>query len=87
MSQDAEQVDDRFRPLRMASGLRLIAAIVLGSCLWMLGLAVVAVLAHRTQAIEFGMLIAVASVLVAVPILILFRVGRRREEHRYAARG
>lgn len=87
MSQDAIQVDDRFRPLRTASGLRLIAAIVLGSFLWMLGLVVVAVLAHRTQAIEFGALVTLASVLVAVPILILFRVGRRREERRYAARG
>jgi membrane protein DedA with SNARE-associated domain len=87
MDQDDTQVDDRFRPLRTASGPRLIAASVLGSSLWMLGLVVVAVLVHRTQAVELGLLIAVATVLVAVPILILFRLDRRREERRYAARG
>ena len=33
------------------------------------------------------MVIAVGSILVAVPILIVARLGRRREERRYAARG
>jgi uncharacterized membrane protein len=87
MGQNAAQVDDRFRPMRAASGLRLIAAIVLGPFLWVVGLVIVAVLVHRSNAIELGVLIAVGSILVAVPILIVVRLGRRREERRYAARG
>jgi uncharacterized membrane protein YoaK (UPF0700 family) len=87
MGQDDIQVDDRFRPMRTASGQRLMAAIVLGPFLWVVGLVIVAVLVHRTDAVEFGVLIAVASILVAVPILIALRLGRQREERRYAARG
>ena len=48
---------------------------------------IVAVLVHKSDAIELGVLIAVGSILVAVPILIVVRLGRRREERRYAARG
>jgi hypothetical protein len=87
MGEDATQVDDRFRPMRTASGARLIAAVVLGPFLWVVALVIVAVLVHKTNAIELGVLIAVGSILVAVPFLILFRLDRRREERRYAARG
>ncbi len=87
MGQNAAQVDDRFRPMRTASGLRLVAAIVLGPLLWVVGLVIVAVLVHKSDAIELGVLIAVGSILVAVPVLIVLRLGRRREERRYAARG
>ncbi len=87
MGENSTQVDDRFRPMRTASGLRLIAAIVLGPLLWVVGLVIVAVLVHKTDAIELGVLIAVGSILVAVPILIVVRLGRRREERRYAASG
>ena len=86
MGKDALQIDDRFRPMRTASGLRLIATIVVGPFLWVVGLVIVAVLVQRTDAIELGALIAVISILVAVPILIVLRLGRRREERRYAAR-
>lgn len=86
MGQDAVRVDDRFRPMRTASGPRLVAAIVLGPFLWVVGLVIVAVLVYRTAAIEFGVLIAVASILASVPILLLLRLGRRREERRYAPR-
>jgi hypothetical protein len=55
---------------------------VLGPSLWVVGLVMIAVLVHRLDAIEFGVLIAVGSIMVAVPILILVRLGRR-----YAARG
>ena len=87
MGQDATQVDDRFRPMRTASGLRLIAAIVLGPFLWLVGLVTVAVVVQKLDAVELGMLIALGSVLVALPILIVVRLARRREERRYAARG
>ena len=87
MGKDALQIDDHFRPMRTASGPRLIAAVVLGPFLWVAALVVTAVMLHRTDAIELGVLIAVASILVAVPILIALRLGRRREERRHAARG
>jgi hypothetical protein len=84
---NATQVDDRFRPMRTASGRRLIAAIVLCAFLWVVGLVIVAMLVHKLNAIELGVLIAVGSILVAVPILIVGRLDRGREERRYAARG
>jgi membrane protein DedA with SNARE-associated domain len=87
MEERATNVDDRFRPTRTASGPSLIAAIVIGPFLWVAGLVIVAVLVHKSDAIELGVLIAVGSILVAVPILIVVRLGRRREERRYAARG
>ena len=87
MGQNATQVDDRFRPMRTASGLRLIAAIVFGPLLWVVGLVIVAVVVHKFDAVELGLLIALGSILVAVPILIVVRLARRREERRYAARG
>ena len=87
MGHDATYVDDRFRPMRTASGLTLIAAIAFGPFLWVVGLVIVAVLVHKSNAIELGVLIALGSILVAVPILIVVRLGRRREERRYAARG
>ena len=87
MGKDAQEIDDRFRPMHTASGPRLIAAMVVGPFLWVVGLVIVAVLVYRTDAIELGLLIAVVSILAAVPILIVLRLGRRREERRYAARG
>ena len=87
MGQNATQVDDRFRPMRAASGLRLIAAIVLGPFLWVVGLVIVGVVVQKLDAVELGVLIALGSILVAVPILIVVRLGRRREERRYATRG
>jgi hypothetical protein len=87
MGQNAPQADDRFRPMQTASGPRLIAAIVFGPLLLVAGLVIVAVVVHKFDAVEFGLLIAFGSILLAVPVLILGRVARRREERRYAARG
>jgi hypothetical protein len=72
--------------MRAAYGLRLAVAIVLGPLMWVVGLAIVAALVHRSDAIELGMLIALAAILVAMPILIVLRLGRRREERAQAAR-
>lgn len=87
MGHDAPQVDDRFRPLRTASGPRLMAAVVIGPFLWVAGFVIVAVLVYKLNAIELGVLIAVGSIAVAAPILVAVRLGRRREERRYAAHG
>jgi hypothetical protein len=78
---------DRFRPMRTASGWRLVAAIVFGPFLWVVAFAIVAVVLHKSDAIELGVLIVVGSILVAMPILALGRRARRREERRYASRG
>jgi hypothetical protein len=85
--ENATPVDDRFRPTSMASGPRLIAAIVLGPLLWAVGFMVVALVVHKSDAVELGLLVVVGSILLAAPILIAGRVARRREERRYASRG
>jgi hypothetical protein len=81
-----EGVEDRFRPLRPASGLRLIAAIVLGPVTWAVTLLVAAWLIEHTDAIEIGLLVTVGSFVVSAIVLSLLRLGRLREERRYAER-
>jgi MFS superfamily sulfate permease-like transporter len=61
-------------------------AIVLGPILWVVALVLVSVLLDRTNAIELGLLITAASFFVAAVVLSLLRLGRRREERRYADR-
>jgi hypothetical protein len=78
--------DDRFRPLSRASRPKLIAAFLLGPVAWLVALLVTAWLLERTDAIELGLLLAGASFAVAAVILSLLRLGRRREERRYAPR-
>jgi hypothetical protein len=84
--EDAHGFDEPFRPLRPASGPKLIAAIVLGPILWVVALMVASWLLDRTNAIELGLLVTAASFLFAAVVLSLLRVGRRREERRYADR-
>jgi hypothetical protein len=75
-----------FRPLRPASGPKLIAAIVLGPMLWVVALLVASWLLDRTNAIELGLLVTAASCIFAAVVLSLLLLGRRREERRYADR-
>ena len=77
--------DAALRPLRPASGPKLIAALVLGPILWLVALMVASWLLDRTDAIELGLLLAAASFVFAAVVLVL-RLGRRREERRYADR-
>ena len=67
--EDARRFDERFRPLRPASGVRLVLAIVLGPVLWLASFAIAAVLLDRTDAIEFGLLVTAASILVSFLVL------------------
>jgi hypothetical protein len=83
---DAHGFDEPFRPLRPASGPKLIAALVLGPVLWVVALLLASWLLDRTNAIEIGLLITAASFVFAAVVLSLLRVGRRREERRYADR-
>ena len=86
MPEDANGFEDPFRPLRPASGPKLIAALVLGPILWLVVLLVASWLLDRTNAIELGLLITAASFAFAAVVLSLLRLGRRREERRYADR-
>jgi membrane protein implicated in regulation of membrane protease activity len=72
--------------MRPASGPKLIAALVFGPILWVVALMVAARLLDRTNAIELGLLVTAASVVFAAAVLSLLRLGRRREERRYADR-
>ena len=72
--------------MRPASGPKLIAALVLGPIMWVVALMVASWLLDRTDAIDFGLLLVVGSFLLAVVVLSLLRLGRRREERRYADR-
>ena len=83
---DARGFDEPFRPLRAASRPQRIAALVFGPILWVAALVLGAWLLDRTNAIELGLLIAGASFVFAAVVLTLLRLGRRREERRYADR-
>ena len=84
--EDAHGFEDPFRPLRPASRPKLIAALVLGPILWLVALVVASWLLGHTDAIELGLLVTAASIVLAAVVLSLLRVGRRREERRYADR-
>jgi hypothetical protein len=85
LARQAMSLETHFRPLRPAPRRKLIAAIVVGPCLWIIALALMAVSLHRTDAIEIALLIAGASFAVAFLVLVVLRGARRREERRYAA--
>jgi hypothetical protein len=72
--------------MRPASGPKLIAALVFGPILWLAALVVASWMLDRTDAIELGLLVAAAAFLFAAVVLSLLRLGRRREERRYADR-
>ena len=86
MHEDGEGSEDRFRPLRPASRTKLVLAFLLGPVLWAVALAVVAVLIRYTYAIQVGLLVALVSFAIAAVALSLLRMGRLREERRYADR-
>jgi hypothetical protein len=83
---DVHGFDERFRPLRPASGRKRIVVLVLGPIMWVVALMVSSWLLDRSNAIEFGLLIAAGSCVFAAVVLSLLRLGRLREERRYADR-
>ena len=78
--------DEPFRPLRPASSPKQIAALVVGPILWVVLLVVASWLLDHSSAIELGLLISTATFVFAAVVLSLLRLGRRREERRYAER-
>jgi hypothetical protein len=77
---------DRFTPRRPASRFKLILAFVLGPIAWVVALTVAAWLVSKTDTIEIGLLIAIASFVVGFVVLALLRWARAREERRFVAR-
>ena len=59
---------------------------MIGPILWVAALLLASWLLDRTNAIELGLLITAASFVFAAVVLSLLRLGRRREERRYADR-
>ena len=78
-----EPEQDLFQPLRPAKGTKLILAAVIGPVAWVIAWLVAAWLIERSDAIEFGLLVTIASFLFAVPVLGLLAWGRAREERRF----
>ena len=74
---------DLFQPLRPAKGTKLVFAAVIGPVAWVIAWLVAAWLIERSDAIEFGLLVTIASFLFAVPVLGLLAWGRAREERRF----
>jgi len=84
--ENARAFDQPFRPMRPASGPKLVAALVLGPIMWLVALLVASWLLDRTNAIELGLLFTAAAFLFAAVLLSLLRLGRIREERGYADR-
>jgi hypothetical protein len=83
---EADELQPRFWPLRPASRKQRVVAIVIGPLLWVVALDVLALLLHRTDLVELALLITAGSFVVALAVLGILSVERRREERRYAAR-
>jgi hypothetical protein len=79
--------NDLFRPLRPAKGKKLILAALIGPVAWVLAWLVAAWLIYRTDVVELGLLLTIASFLIALPILGLLAWGRNREERRFEREG
>jgi len=78
--------DPTFQPLRPARGIRLLVAVILGPIAWVIAWLIAAYLIHKTDAIEFGLLVTVAAFVAAMPTLALLTARRRWEERRYERR-
>ena len=76
-----------FEPLRPASRARLVVGLILGPVLWLGAIVLVGAVLHYTDAIGLGLLVAVASFLVSLVLLLVVRSMRRRSERRHAAGG
>ena len=76
----------QFEPLRPASRGALIAGFVLGPILWLVALVVGALLVGESAAIALGVAVALASFVIALLVLSLVYVARRRQEKRFADR-
>ena len=74
---------DLFTPRRLVSHVRLALAFVFGPVAWIVAFIVAAWLIDKTDAIEIGLLVTLASLVFAFVMLGLLRWSRGREERRY----
>ena len=77
----------RFEPLHPASRSAVIVGVVLGPLLWLVAIAAVAWYFEYSWAIALGLLVTVATFLLALVALVLFRAARVRQEQRYVDTG
>ncbi len=77
----------RFEPLHPASRASLIAGVVLGPLLWLVAIAIAALVFEYSWAIALGVGVTVASFFVSLVVLTLLREGRVRQEERYVDGG
>jgi Kef-type K+ transport system membrane component KefB len=84
---ESERPSVLFEPLRPASRGRIIAAFVLGPPIWLAALIAAAWVFEYSWAIALGLLVTLASFLVALVVLALLRAARRRQEERYVDGG
>jgi membrane protein implicated in regulation of membrane protease activity len=83
VSGDAARPSARFEPLRPASRKRLILGLVFGPVLWLIFFIVTAIVVHYSNAIALGLLVALASLVIAFAALALTKRGRDRQEARH----
>ena len=83
MSGPPGHIDEHFRPLRPAKGVRLITAIVLGPLVWVIAFVVTSVILEKTDAIELGLLVTMCSVVLGFVVLNILRLRRDGERRRY----
>jgi len=87
MRENAATRSVRFEPLRPASRTTLIVGIVVGPFLWLVVIAVAAWLFHYTWAIMLGLVVVVASFVLALVGLAILRRERVRQEKRFVDTG
>jgi hypothetical protein len=75
-------VSTPFEPLHPAPRRRLIAAFVAGPVLWLVAIVVALLVIDRSDAVELGLLITLASFVVATSGLLALYALRRRQESR-----
>ena len=83
MPEDATPSSVRFEPLDPAPRRSLIAGVVLGPLLWLVALSITAWALEYSWAIAVGLLVTVASFLVALVVLVLLRAARVRQEQEH----
>ncbi len=80
MTDELNKAPRRFRPLRVAPRSTRVALEILLPLLWVAALIVLSVLVREQDAIEIGLLVAGASFVVAVVLLLPQRMLRVRRE-------
>ena len=83
MREDVATSSVRFEPLHPASRSTLIVGVVIGPLLWLVVLAGGAFLFEYSWAVALGLLVVVASFIVALIVFGLLWAARVRQEKRY----